>query len=217
MTTCNNSAYNMTRRIGFDNLMPNLTSLIQCDYTSNSSVTCTEQPYVNISACENYVRSNTVLCAITLNGTQTIQESLTNENYERYLSDQLYQWRSSANSLWSGEPGTTFFYGYSVNDSQIAEGCFCTDPSYCNDNYDTCVSQTSLYDRTTTTTTTTTSATTTTATAITTTTVTTTTATTTTATTTTATTTTATTTTATTTTATTTTTTTTATTTTTTT
>ncbi|CAF1508445.1 unnamed protein product [Adineta steineri] len=145
MTTCNNSAYNTSTDIELDNLMPNLTSLIQCDYTSNSSVTCTEQPYVNISACEDYVRNNTVLCAITINGTQTIQESLTNENYERYLSDKLYQWKSStSNNLDFGQTDTNFNYNYFVNNA-VTNECFCTTPSYCNDNYDTCVSQTSLH------------------------------------------------------------------------
>ncbi|CAF1371463.1 unnamed protein product [Rotaria sp. Silwood1] len=126
--------------------MPNITSIIQCNDTLDSSNTCTEQPFINVSACQDYIRSTSVLCAITVNDITTTRRSLIYENYETYLSEKVYEAQSIINmgsSISLNETATNAYVGYTDAAARPVQECVCTN-FLCNHNISICVSQTVL-------------------------------------------------------------------------
>ncbi|CAF3447898.1 unnamed protein product [Rotaria socialis] len=162
LTSCQNSANNSTDMLGSAEFMPNLTLIISCNDTSNDNYTCSMHPFINIPLCQDYARKNSVLCAITVSGTTTTQESLIDESYETYLSDKVYQIKTVVNlvSVDSyNETQSSVYFNYMTPAAMPFADCACTS-FFCNQNITTCNLQTPLEVETTTTTTTTTTATT---------------------------------------------------------
>ncbi|CAF3912478.1 unnamed protein product [Rotaria magnacalcarata] len=164
LTSCQNSANNTADMLASTEFMPNLTSIISCNDTSNDNYTCSMHPFIDIPLCQDYVGKNSVLCAITTSGITTTQESLIDESYEIYLSDKVYQIKTLVN-LVSGssynETQSSVYFNYMTPAAMPIAECTCTS-SFCNQNITTCNLQTPLNLETTTTTTTTTTITTTT-------------------------------------------------------
>ncbi len=126
-------------------IMPSLNLTLPCSDTLNASNTCGENPYIDVTLCQQYVKNNSVLCAITVNGTETIQTSLIYENYEAYLDEKIYEVRSALSitpNNFSIDSNNDFFYHYSNSDTGSTEKCACTTNSFCNENITTCVSLT---------------------------------------------------------------------------
>jgi hypothetical protein len=143
-TTCQQSVNSTANIQPLIDLIPLLDTAIHCDDTLNASNTCTEQPFINISACQDYVKKNSVLCTITMTGTQTIQTALIGDNYAAFLDQQIYQVKSAYSmDLVKAytETYTNVFYEYTSNSLGLVEGCVCTNYSLCNQNISTCVPQ----------------------------------------------------------------------------
>lgn len=145
--SCINSTSLNNNITQLSDFMPILNATIQCDDTLNASNICQEQPFINVSLCEDYVRNNSVLCAITVNGTTITQTPLIYEDYEMYLSEKIYEARSAINGTTGSsynETQTNVYYAYPANDAESIEECACTSYSLCNQNINTCLSQTAL-------------------------------------------------------------------------
>ncbi|CAF3058517.1 unnamed protein product [Rotaria sp. Silwood2] len=146
LNTCRNSAINSISMSSPIDFMPNLTSIIQCNDTLNASNTCTEYPFINVSSCQDYIRSTSVLCAITINNSMTTQQSLIYENYEIYLSEKVYQAISIFNMFFNivlNETTNSVYFKYTDPAARPVEECVCTN-SLCNQNITICPSQTTL-------------------------------------------------------------------------
>ncbi|UJR09928.1 hypothetical protein I4U23_014150 [Adineta vaga] len=140
-TTCEISISNTSTVASIDAFIPTLSEHVPCNFTNGSSLVCTEQPYVNSLACEQYVRNNSLLCAITMNGTQIIQTALVEADYERYLSEKVYQlkllYTNNSGSQYN-ETTNNVYYKYSFSTTQSLEECACTNSSFCNSDMNTC-------------------------------------------------------------------------------
>jgi len=147
MSSCINSTISNTNISALFDFMPSLFSTVQCDNTLNVFSMCQEHPFINISACEDYVRNNSVLCAVTISGTERTQISLIFENYEAFLAEAIYQVLSVSNNAMGSsfnETETNVYDKYFVNDVDSVEECACTSYSLCNQNINTCLSQATL-------------------------------------------------------------------------
>ncbi|CAF1594942.1 unnamed protein product [Adineta ricciae] len=145
ISTCEVSIFSLGDAPVPTSFIPSLSTFIPCNHTYNSSIICTEQPFINSSLCDDYVKNNSVLCAISSSGTQTIQTALVGIDYERYLSEKVYQLRSlnannGSNSSYS-ETTNIAYYTYASATTSLLQECVCTNLSYCNYNMTTCAPQ----------------------------------------------------------------------------
>ncbi|CAF1628262.1 unnamed protein product, partial [Adineta ricciae] len=145
ISTCEASNFNLGDALVPDSFIPSLYAFVPCNHTYNSSIICTEQPFINASLCDDYVKKNSVLCAISSSGTQTIQTALVEIDYGRYLSEKVYQLRSlnandGSNRSYS-ETTNIAYYTYASATTSLLQECVCTNLSYCNYNMTTCAPQ----------------------------------------------------------------------------
>ncbi len=148
MNSCVDSTLSNTNISSILDFMPDLTSTIQCDDTLNASNTCQEHPFINVSACEDYVQNNSVLCAITINKNETIQTPLIYINYEAFLSEKIHEAKTAANNTIEetsfSETDTNVYFKYFDNNIGYVKECVCTSYSLCNQNIDTCLVQAAI-------------------------------------------------------------------------
>ena len=143
LVTCQRSVKTITT-YQLSALIPSLTTTVQCQDTLNASNICTEHPFIDISLCQQYVKNNSVLCAITIQGTQPIQTSWIYDSYAAFLDEQIYEVKlafSNGVSPAYNETSTNVYYEYSINALGPTEECFCANYSSCNQDINTCVSQ----------------------------------------------------------------------------
>ncbi len=142
LDTCQQSVRSNSDILPLLDVMPDLNVILQCSDTLNANNTCGENPFINITLCQAYVRNNSVLCAVTVNGTVITQTSLIYENYEAYLDEKIYEVRSAlsmASNNFSLESNNTVFYNFSTSATGgSVEECACTSYSFCNEQIMTC-------------------------------------------------------------------------------
>lgn len=145
--SCINSTISNTNITALTDFIPLLIPTVTCNNNSNASNICQEHPFINLTACQDFVRNNSVLCAVTTAGNETTQIPLIFDNYEAFLTEQIYKAKSipiSTVATSYNETNTTFYLRYSDSQSQIVEECVCTSYPNCNQNINTCVLQTTL-------------------------------------------------------------------------
>ena len=150
-SSCYDSIEQSSDILSLTNFIPDLSSTMQCNATVNASNVCRQHHFIDTFDCEAYVNYNSVLCAITVNGTTMIQTPLIEENYEAYLETKIYQIRSAGinnqNFVFS-ESDTNVYYNYSTSDIDFINECVCTS-SFCNQDVITCSSTTAFSNPTT--------------------------------------------------------------------
>ena len=148
---CHNSTELNNNVPSLPDFMPDLNVTINCSDVTDAPNICLEHHYVLPAICQEYVKKNSVMCAITVAGTGATKTSLIEENYEAYLDEKIYQIRSTfiINRDLCGESDSNAYCSYSNNDINSIKDCACTS-SLCNQDYNTCVSSVPLSSATTT-------------------------------------------------------------------
>jgi len=128
-------------------IMSDLTKIIECANISDSNFTCFPIPestsFINTLACENYVKTHSVLCTIITDslGAMT-QGALIEENYQSYVTDRLHDLkllRQQISTTTLDQTDTSIYVTYSIGEI-MNEECGCTQNSFCNYNISTCFS-----------------------------------------------------------------------------
>jgi hypothetical protein len=145
LETCLNSIGTVQIAPQLPTIMSNVTTIIECANASASDFTCSiSSDYIaiiNASACEDYVTTHSVLCAIeTDNLEQSTQQALIEENYQNYLTGRLHQFKVLRQRTTTDTPvqtDTSIYMTYNVS-NVMNEECSCTQNSFCNYNISTC-------------------------------------------------------------------------------
>ena len=148
LATCIASAQNLSTTPVFTNFMPELLNVINCSLPMNFDFTCSQHNLINVAACEEYVRTRSVLCSVT-SGTSTLtRNAFIENNYELYLDQGAYQLvqalRIGAN-VTVNSAQSNVYYLFSPNATIVSEECLCISNPLCNGNITTC--QTSRNDQ----------------------------------------------------------------------
>ena len=124
--------------------MPNFNEHLECANTSRTSFVCAEHPFIDATACDDYVRKNGVLCSIVVNGTATTQAVLPDNRYELFLDQTVRRLKLTSQTLsssLSNESTSNLYYSYGATDASTVQECVCIDLSVCNQNINVCAPQ----------------------------------------------------------------------------
>ncbi|CAF3784044.1 unnamed protein product [Rotaria magnacalcarata] len=125
-----------------DIALKDLSNPVNCSGLEERSVLpklCTEHPFINVSKCLDYVRSNTVLCSISIVENIIRQEALVADNYERAMIEQCRAVRYYGRVLEFNFTKTFAFFSR-LNPFSTNEICFCNAYQNCNINSRSCKS-----------------------------------------------------------------------------
>ncbi|CAF1585234.1 unnamed protein product [Didymodactylos carnosus] len=142
--TCKSSAteYQPPR---LQTVLPYLSTSISCQdnyYMSNNKYTFCQElgASINYTACNNYVKTNTVLCSIwglsSQNSTTFHQVAYVPENYEEFLLSILYLYMIYNNTSTYVESSSTLLVQIGIQNFTY-RSCYCT-TNNCNANLSTC-------------------------------------------------------------------------------
>ncbi|CAF3637560.1 unnamed protein product [Rotaria socialis] len=144
LVTCKNWNMKNAPLPPMNTVLKDLSNTVNCSGLEERSVLprlCTEHPFINVSKCLDYVRSNAILCSINIVENIIRQEALVADNYERAMIEQCRAVRYNGH-VRAFNFTKTFAFFLHVSPISTNEVCFCNTYQNCNINTRSCKSLT---------------------------------------------------------------------------